>query len=89
MILKRFNGVDDCSKIQLLKKLKELADPALTFLVELEVKTKVRGRPSMKLDKSTRRDPSKFEYVESLQGNHHTHLISLNTASTQSNEKKK
>ena len=43
----------------------------------------------MKLDKSTRRDPSKFEYVESLQGNHHAHLMSLNTASTQSNEQKK
>ncbi|XP_024039451.1 uncharacterized protein LOC112098079 [Citrus clementina] len=79
MIIKRFEDSDGFGKMQIKRKLKELADPFLTFLIELPVKAKTRGRPSQKLDKSTRRDPSRFEYVVSAQDNHSPDIMSSST----------
>ena len=53
MIIKHFEDSDGFGKMQIKRKLKELADPSLTFLIEPTVKAKTRGRPSQKLDKST------------------------------------
>ncbi|XP_052300876.1 PKS-NRPS hybrid synthetase cheA-like [Citrus sinensis] len=76
MILKRFNNNDYTGKLQILKKLKELANPASTYLIEPEAKARTRGRPSSKADNSTRRDPSKFEHVLSALNSHSPHLSS-------------
>ena len=50
MIVKRFNDSDDLAKVQLLRKLKELTNPASTFLLEPKVKGKTLGCPSLKAD---------------------------------------
>ncbi|XP_052289406.1 uncharacterized protein LOC127899726 [Citrus sinensis] len=76
MILKRFNNNDYTGKLQILKKLKELANPASTYLIEQEATTRTRGRPSSKVDNSTCRDPSKFEHVLSVLNSHSPHLSS-------------
>ena len=89
MIEKRFDKIDDGSKLQLLKKLKELANPASTSLIEPEVKCNTRGRPPMKHDTSTRRDPSMFKYVLSTQGNHSPSLMSLSTNAVHSKRREK
>ena len=52
-------------KLQVLNKLKEIAKPETTSLIEPDVKTKVRGRPKLKLHNSTKHDPFAFELVES------------------------
>ncbi|KAJ0009922.1 hypothetical protein Pint_33440 [Pistacia integerrima] len=68
MFIKRFKDTDGPGKLYLLKKLRELANPASTLysastpLVEHEVKTKMQGWPSLKVDMSAQ-DPSEFEYV--------------------------
>ncbi|KAK3218775.1 hypothetical protein Dsin_012745 [Dipteronia sinensis] len=61
MVMKRFEQMDDSGIIK--KEIDELANPKSAYLVEPIVKTKVRGRPTQKLDTSTRRDLSQFEYV--------------------------
>ncbi|XP_060960635.1 uncharacterized protein LOC133031210 [Cannabis sativa] len=63
LFLRRFQEVDIPTKLHLQRKLRELAEPSTTFLVEPEVKMNTRGRPPSKFDHSTRRDPSAFEYV--------------------------
>ena len=67
LLEKRFNEYDSTRKLQLLKKIRELSKPESTHLIEPEVKSRTRGRPSMKVDTSTRRDPSAFELVSSAQ----------------------
>ncbi|XP_038720028.1 uncharacterized protein LOC120012663 [Tripterygium wilfordii] len=52
-------------KIGLLRKLREIIKPSTTSLLEPKVIQNTCGRPSLrKKDKSTRRDPSAFDYVE-------------------------
>ncbi|XP_060969793.1 protein FAR1-RELATED SEQUENCE 6-like [Cannabis sativa] len=63
LFLRRFQEVDIPTKLHLQRKLRELAEPSTTFLVEPEVKMNTRGRPPSKFDHSTRQDPSAFEYV--------------------------
>ncbi|KAH9750386.1 protein FAR1-RELATED SEQUENCE [Citrus sinensis] len=79
MIIKSFEDSDGFGKMQIKRKLKELTDPSSTFLIEPTIKDKTRGRPSQKLDKSTRRDPSRFEYVVSAQDNHSPNIMSSST----------
>ena len=57
LIAKPFNKIH----LDILKKLKEIANHGCTFLLDPEVKTRTRGRPSIKVDTFTRRDPSTFE----------------------------
>ncbi|KAK3189170.1 hypothetical protein Dsin_028731 [Dipteronia sinensis] len=66
MIMKGFEQMNDYGKLQLKKKLMELANPESTHLVEPIVKANARGRPSRKLDTCTRQDPSQFEVHEVL-----------------------
>lgn len=67
LIMKRFKENNKTTKLHILKKLKELANPETTSLLEPEVNQRTRGRPRMKIDKSTRRDPSGYEYLNSVQ----------------------
>jgi len=67
LIVKRFKENPKSTKLQILQKLKELAKPESTSLVEPEVNQRPKGRPKIKIDTSTRRDPSDFEYILSAQ----------------------
>ncbi|KAK9284672.1 hypothetical protein L1049_023848 [Liquidambar formosana] len=68
MVLHYFNNQDNETKLQLKKKLREMVCPSTTHLHEpIEVKHRTRGRPKKKIDTSTRRDPSGFEYALSGQ----------------------
>ena len=63
-----FSMANESEKLLMLKRLKEIANPTTTSLLEPQVNIRTRGRPrnsKAKVDKSTRRDPSRFEYVES------------------------
>ncbi|XP_028086371.1 uncharacterized protein LOC114287276 [Camellia sinensis] len=81
MILKRFNESDIAIKLDMLKKLKEIANPASTFLIEPDVKPNPR-RGHKKTNISCRRDPCAFELVD----NGHDSQSTL--ASSQSKKKK-
>lgn len=81
MIIRPFNDSDDLAKIQLLRKLKELTNPTSTFFLKLEVKGKTRGRSSLKVDTSTRKNPSKFEYVLFNKDGKSIHAMSSSTLS--------
>ncbi|KAH9661453.1 hypothetical protein KPL70_024513 [Citrus sinensis] len=61
LIANRFNESSIEIQLDILKKLKEIANHGCTFLLDPEVKTRTRGRPSIKVDTFTRRDPSTFE----------------------------
>ncbi|KAL7111232.1 hypothetical protein ACP275_05G075400 [Erythranthe tilingii] len=52
----------------LIAKVREILKPEVNGLVEPSKKVVTKGRPSKKIDKSTRRDPSAFEYQESIKG---------------------
>ena len=62
-------------KLQVLNKLGEIAKPKTTSLIESDVKTKVRGRPKLKLHNSTKWYPSAFEVVEFAQDSYSPALI--------------
>ncbi|TXG64513.1 hypothetical protein EZV62_011507 [Acer yangbiense] len=68
LIVKRFHENGNEIRLEILKKLKEIANLGCTSLAEPRVKTKIRGRPSSKVDSSTCRDPSTFEAVADLVG---------------------
>ena len=70
LIGNRFGDLDTSTKLQVLKKLREIACPQSTHLLEPEVKVKTRGRPKEKIDTSTRRLPSNFELAASVQDSH-------------------
>ena len=53
LIVKRFKESDLSIKLQLLNKLRELAMPKSTPLIEPEMKTRTQGRPQLKVDTST------------------------------------
>ena len=70
LIGKIFQDSDQLGKIQILKKLKEVENPSSTYLIEPDVKWNTRGQSTSKkkkLDISTRRDPSAFEYALHIQ----------------------
>lgn len=87
IIMKRFNVNNDLAKVQLLRKLKELKNPASTFLIELEVKGKTHGGSSLKVDTSTHRNPSKFEYGLSNKDGNFVHVMLSSTLSLQKKKK--
>ncbi|XP_028102309.1 PKS-NRPS hybrid synthetase CHGG_01239-like [Camellia sinensis] len=63
LILKRFEESDIATQLDMLKKLREIANPASTFLIEPDVKPNpCRGHK--KIDISCRRDPCAFELVD-------------------------
>ncbi|XP_028057844.1 PKS-NRPS hybrid synthetase CHGG_01239-like [Camellia sinensis] len=63
LILKRFEESDIATQLDMLKKLREIANPASTFLIEPDVKPNLR-RGHKKIDISCRRDPCAFELVD-------------------------
>ncbi|XP_028067641.1 uncharacterized protein LOC114270370 [Camellia sinensis] len=63
LILKRFKESDIAMQLDMLKKLREIANPASTFLIEPDVKPNPR-RGHKKIDISCRRDPCAFELVD-------------------------
>lgn len=65
-ILLCFQASDQPGKLALKRKLRELGNPATTFLTPPLEKPKTKGRRSLKEIRSTRRDPSHFEVVEAL-----------------------
>ncbi|XP_028108653.1 uncharacterized protein LOC114307442 [Camellia sinensis] len=65
LFVNKFNESDRTTRLELLKKLKEIVYPGNTFLIELEVKPKTRPRDHKKINVSTRRDPCAFELVQS------------------------
>ena len=68
IIAKKFKQLDGAAQLQMLRKLREIASPDSTSLEEPAKKmTGSRGRTSLKVDTSTRRDPSAFELVLSGQ----------------------
>ena len=62
-ILRQFADCDEAGKIALKRKLRELAYPATTSMFAPLEKVKVKGRPSLKINLSTKRAPSLFEIV--------------------------
>ena len=64
-ILRQFADCDEAGKIALKRKLRELAYPATTSMFPPLEKVKAKGRPSLKINLSTKRAPSLFEIVES------------------------
>lgn len=64
-IWSRFYASNQVGKLAMKRKLRELGNPATTFLAPPLQKCKTKGRPSSKDIKSTRREPSYFEIVES------------------------
>ena len=67
MIVKQLNESSIKIQLDILKKLKEVANLGCTFLLDPEAKTRTRGRPSIKFDTFTRCDPSTFEIILSGQ----------------------
>ena len=64
-ILRQFADCDEAGKIALKRKLRELACLATTSMCPPLEKVKGKGRPSLKINLSTKRAPSSFEIVES------------------------
>ncbi|XP_028083552.1 uncharacterized protein LOC114284804 [Camellia sinensis] len=67
--IKKFQTINETQQVIILKKLRELISPESTFLMEPELKTNTRGRSrgrghgQFKIDTSTKREPSAFEFV--------------------------
>ncbi|XP_028081087.1 uncharacterized protein LOC114282577 [Camellia sinensis] len=81
--------VDPDMKRFLLQKLRELAKPDCTFLIEPEVKSNPRGRPKLKIETSTRREPSVFEIVASAQDSYSPGVIAKTSVTTKKVKTKK
>ena len=67
VIVKLFNESDSGIRKQLLSKLREIAHSESASLIEPKIKIRTRGRLSLKVDTSTRCDPSAIVLVESTQ----------------------
>ncbi|KAL5179957.1 hypothetical protein HKD37_01G001174 [Glycine soja] len=68
-ISKRFQQLDVCGKIHLKSKLREIAYPDMNSMCPPPEKVKTKGtpkRPLAKQKKSTKHDPSYWEYVDAL-----------------------
>ncbi|XP_028066880.1 uncharacterized protein LOC114269717 [Camellia sinensis] len=63
LILKRFKKFDIATQLDMLKKVRKIANPASTFLIELDMKPNPR-RGHKKIDISYRRDLCAFELVD-------------------------
>ncbi|KAH7575551.1 hypothetical protein JRO89_XS02G0142600 [Xanthoceras sorbifolium] len=86
MFVKRFNETDGHGKIQLLKKLKELANSSSTSRVESEV----NSQDQTDLDASMDHDLSEFEDALSTEDSHSEEaFLTSSTTSTQLIEKEK
>ncbi|XP_028111986.1 uncharacterized protein LOC114310236 [Camellia sinensis] len=70
-ILKRFKEPDIATQLDMLKKLRKIANPASTFLIEPDVKPNPRPGHK-KIDISCRRDPCAFELVDNGHDNQST-----------------
>ncbi|GMP83360.1 hypothetical protein CsSME_00037303 [Camellia sinensis var. sinensis] len=73
----------------LLQKLRELAKLDCTFFTEPEVKSNPRGRPKLKIETSTRREPSAFEIVASAQDSYLPGVIAKASVTTKNMKTKK
>ena len=62
--MRQFADCDEAGKIALKRKLRELGYPATTSMFPPLEKVKAKGRPSLKINLSTKRAPSLFEIVE-------------------------
>ncbi|XP_028122576.1 uncharacterized protein LOC114319718 [Camellia sinensis] len=89
LFAKQFEEVDPDMKRFLLQKLRELAKPDCTFLIEPEVKSNPRGRPKLKIETSTRHEPSAFEIVASAQDSHPPGVIAKASVTTKKVKTKK
>jgi len=68
-ISKRFQQLDVCGKIHLKSKLREIAYPDMNSICPPLEKVKTKGapkKPLAKQQKSTKRDPSYWKYVDAL-----------------------
>lgn len=89
LFAKRFEEVDPDVKRFLLHKLRELAKPDCTFLIEPKVKPNPWGRPKLKIETSIRREPSVFEIVASAQDNYSPGVIAKASVITKKVKTKK
>lgn len=62
--------VGQSGKTQLLKKLRVLINLECTHVEEPKMKSTMQGRSHRKMDKSTRREPSTYDRVPSVQNNY-------------------
>lgn len=65
----KFSQSTETERLLILKRLREVLNPTTTSLIEPEIPIRTRGRSrpaKAKQSKSTKRDPSAFEYVESV-----------------------
>ncbi|KAH1232960.1 hypothetical protein GmHk_09G025509 [Glycine max] len=68
-ISKRFEQLNVCGKVHLKSKLLEIAYPDMNFMCPPPEKVKTKGAPNKPLtkqQKSTKRDPSYWEYIDAL-----------------------
>ncbi|XP_028236689.1 uncharacterized protein LOC114416008 [Glycine soja] len=68
-ISKQFEQLDICGKVHLKTKLREIVYPDLNFMCPPPEKVKTKGapkKPMTKQQRSTKRDPSYWEYVDAL-----------------------
>ncbi|KAL7221792.1 hypothetical protein ACSBR1_023688 [Camellia fascicularis] len=89
LFAKQFEEVDPDVKRFLLQKLKELAKPDCTFLIEPEVKSNPQGQPKLKIETSTRREPSAFEIVALAQDSYSPRVIAKASVTTKKVKTKK
>ncbi|XP_028112685.1 uncharacterized protein LOC114310790 [Camellia sinensis] len=89
LFAKRFEEVDPDMKRFLLQKLRELAKPDCTFLIEPKVRSNPRGRPKLKIETSTRREPSAFEIVALAQDSYPPGVIAKASVTTKKVKTKK
>ncbi|KAH6785057.1 hypothetical protein C2S51_037512 [Perilla frutescens var. frutescens] len=64
-----FAQADESERLLMLKRFREIVTPSTTSMVEPDVQTKTRGRPKVtktKVDTSTKREKSAFEYTDSF-----------------------
>ncbi|KAL7180713.1 hypothetical protein ACSBR1_039722 [Camellia fascicularis] len=89
LFAKRFEEVDPDVKRLLLQKLRELAKPNCTFLIESKVKSNPRGQLKLKIETSTRRELSAFEIVASAQDSYSPGVIAKASVTTKKVKTKK
>jgi len=68
-ISKRFEQLDVCGKVHLKSKLREIAYPDMNSMCPPPEKGKTKGapkKPLTKQQKSKKRDPSYYEYIDAL-----------------------
>ncbi|XP_028121044.1 uncharacterized protein LOC114318370 [Camellia sinensis] len=82
LFAKRFEDVDPDVKRFLLQKLRELAKLDCTLLIEPEVKSNPWGWPKLKIETSTRCEPSAFEIVALAQDSYSPEVIAKASVTT-------